>query len=98
MQLIHDIQLWKIDKLHLLVTSRELTDIKESLTDLITDEICLQSSETNDDIFIYVADKLANDKMLARWPPEIRAQIQEKLILGEDGMRVTPLTLTTDAD
>jgi hypothetical protein len=83
---IHSIHGWSFSRLHLLVTSRQLADIEDSLANLATEKICLQDSEVNEDIILYVADKLENDKSLSRFPPDIRLQIQKKLLEGEDGM------------
>lgn len=83
---IHSIHGWDLSRLHLLVTSRQLAGIEDSLTDLATEKICLQDSKMNEDILLYVADKLENDKSLSRFPPDIRLQIQNKLLEGEDGM------------
>jgi len=86
LQLIHTIEDWDIQRLHLAVTSRQLPEIEESLSELVTEKICLHDSKLNDDIIIYVADKLQNDKTLAKWPPEVRLQIQNKLLNEEGGM------------
>jgi hypothetical protein len=86
LQLIHLTIGWDLSRLHLLATSRQLTGIEESLTDLATENICLQDSEMNEDIIIYVTDKLENDKSFSRFPPDIRLQIQTKLLGGQDGM------------
>ena len=86
LELIHIIQSWELSYLHLTVTSRQLPEIEESLADLVTDKICLHDSELNKDIIIYVADKLENDKILAKWPMEIKLQIQAKLLEEQDGM------------
>ncbi|KIM99130.1 hypothetical protein OIDMADRAFT_201765 [Oidiodendron maius Zn] len=83
-QLIQTIQSWEISNLHLIVTSRQLPEIEEALSLLVTHKICVHDSKLNKDIALYVADKLQNDKILAKWPPEIRSQIQKKL-LTEDG-------------
>ncbi|KAK0123929.1 hypothetical protein ONS95_008919 [Cadophora gregata] len=84
LQLMHTMKDWKLSRLHILATSRQLTGIEESLTGLVTDKICLQDAEMNEDIVLYVADKLQNDKKLSKWPPDIRLKIQTKL-LGEEG-------------
>ena len=80
------IQSWELSYLHLTVTSRQLPEIEESLADLVTDKICLHDSKLNKDIILYVADKLENDKTLAKWPIEIKLQIQTKLLAEQDGM------------
>jgi hypothetical protein len=86
LELIHMIQSWELSYLHLTVTSRQLPEIEESLADLVTDKICLHDSKLNKDIILYVADKLENDKTLAKWPIEIKLQIQTKLLAEQDGM------------
>jgi len=86
LELIHMIQSWELSYLHLTVTSRQLPEIEESLADFVTDKICLHDSELNKDIILYVADKLENDKTLAKWPIEIKLQIQTKLLAEQDGM------------
>jgi hypothetical protein len=83
---VNSVHGWNLSRLHLLVTSRQLADIEEALADLVTERICLQDSEMNEDIILYVADKLENDKSLSRFPPDIRLQIQKKLLEEEDGM------------
>ena len=77
---------WGLSRLHILVTSRELANIEEVLTNLATSKICLQDSQMNEDILLYISDKLENDKTLAKWPSEIRHQIRMKLIQEGDGM------------
>lgn len=86
LELIRIIQGWELSHLHLSVTSRQSPEIEESLADLVTDKICLHDSELNKDIILYVADKLENDKILAKWPMEIKLQIQAKLLEEQDGM------------
>ena len=86
LKLITVIQGWELSRVHLLVTSRQLPGIEETLLDLSTSRICLQDSRMNEDITLYISDKLENDKTLAKWPPEIRKQIKMKLLTEEDGM------------
>ncbi|KAG4437222.1 hypothetical protein IFR05_007311 [Cadophora sp. M221] len=86
LQFIHTMREWDLARLHILTTSRQLTEIEESLNSLVTDKICLQDAAKNEDIMLYVADKLQNDKKLSKWPPDIRLQIQSKLLDEEGGM------------
>jgi hypothetical protein len=81
-------QQWGLSRLHVLATSRQLAMIEEAFAVLVSERICLQDSRVNKDITVYIADKLANDKTLTRWPPEIRSQIQKVLMAEEDGMWV----------
>jgi hypothetical protein len=85
---IRTTQEWELSRLHLLATSRQLPTIEEVFEELVSERICLQDSRMNKDITVYIADKLANDKTLTRWPPEIRKQIQAVLMAEEDGMYV----------
>jgi hypothetical protein len=86
LNLIHNVVGWNFARLHILVTSRQLTEIEESFSTFVTNKICLQDSDSNKDIVIFVADKLENDKKLSMWPPDIRLQIERRLLDGEDGM------------
>ncbi len=86
LELLHKIRSWDLSRVHTLVTSRQLPMIEESMGELATGRICLQDSGLNQDIILYIADKLENDKVLKQWPPEIRFQIQKNLLNQEDGM------------
>lgn len=79
-------QEWELSRLHVLATSRQLAMIAEAFEGLVSERICLQDAHMNKDITAYITDKLANDKTLTRWPPEVRRQIQEVLMAEEDGM------------
>lgn len=83
---IRTTQEWGLSRLHLLATSRQLVSIEETFEGIVSDRICLQESNLNTDIAVYIADQLANDKTLTKWPPEIRRHIQQVLIAEEDGM------------
>ena len=86
LELIHKIQSWELSYLHLTVTSRQLPEIEESLADLVTDRICLHDSKLNKDVILYVADKLENDKILAKLSSETKGQIRSKLLAEQAGM------------
>lgn len=89
LELLHEISSWGLSRLHVMVTSRQLPEIEELFSSICDAKICLQESDTNVDIELYVKDKLANDKALAKWPLDVRYQIQKMLLIGEDGMYVT---------
>ncbi|EKD13362.1 uncharacterized protein L3040_002778 [Drepanopeziza brunnea f. sp. 'multigermtubi'] len=86
LQFIHGLQSWDLLRLHILATSRQLAEIEESLASIATNKLCLQDAQMNEDIVLYIADKLQNDKKLSKWPPDIRLQIQAKLLEEEGGM------------
>jgi hypothetical protein len=83
---ITTVQGWQYQRLHLLVTSRQLSEIEDILSDLVTAKICLQNSEIRHDIAYYVTDILANDKVMSRWPEKLRWEIQNKLVYEGEGM------------
>ena len=60
---------WKMEKLHTLVTSRKERDIEEVLDSLADAEskVDIQSALVNDDICLYIRNRLQNDRGLASW-------------------------------
>ena len=84
LQMLHEIQTWEIDHLHILVTSRDLAEIHSSLSSITTETISVQGSVINNDISLYVAERLKADQKLAKWPPDVRMMISRKL---NDGAR-----------
>ncbi|TVY84720.1 putative ankyrin repeat protein [Lachnellula suecica] len=81
-----DIQDWSLSQIHLLVTSRQSSMIEYSFDHALPQRICLQDSPMNKDIVIYIEEKLVNDKIMAKWPPDVRNQVRRKLLAGEEGM------------
>jgi hypothetical protein len=81
---------WQLKELRVLVTSRQLGDIKSSLEDIVNGEyiICLQSQVVDKDIHSYVRQRLSNDKGLKKWQKddEIRREIETTLMEGSRGM------------
>ena len=81
---------WKLEKLHILVTSRREKDIEETLEPLVRDQgvICIQSALVNDDIRAYVHERLQTDRRLKRWQkkPEVQQEIETTLMDKADGM------------
>ncbi|KAL5344963.1 hypothetical protein ACLOAV_009916 [Pseudogymnoascus australis] len=81
---------WQLEKLRVLVTSRQLGDIKSSLVDIVNRErtICLQSQLVDKDIQAYVRQRLSDDKGLKKWQKdaEIRREIETTLTKGSCGM------------
>jgi hypothetical protein len=93
---------WRLDKLHLLVTSRKERDIESSLEEILEQRniICLQSDLVDDDIKKYVHQRLSDDKRLRKWQkdPNLAHEIESTLMKGAHGMYVLSsryLTKTT---
>lgn len=77
---------WKLEKPHILATSRRERDIEETLEPLITGQACCQSSLVNADIQIHIRERLHNDPKLRKWPIKVRKEIEATLINGAHGM------------
>lgn len=83
---ITTIQGWRYQRLHFLATSRQLSEIEDIVSDLVTGKICLQNSGIRHDIVYYVNNILANDKIMSQWPRKLKMEIRDKLVYEGDGM------------
>lgn len=86
LQLLQEMKSWNSNNLHIVVTSRDLVDINASLSQVATAKVCLQASTINQDISIYLAERLKTDTKLAKWPPGIQKTIRNRLNEGANGM------------
>jgi hypothetical protein len=83
---------WKLENMHLLMTSRKEQDIKTSLESFVKEEdtICLQRDVVDKDVQRYVQQRLSDNKSLAKWNKDaaVRQEIEDALICGTRGMYV----------
>jgi hypothetical protein len=86
LQMLLDFRQWNIKDLHVLVTSRHLLEIESYLSDLTTDQVCLNGRGVEQDISLYIEDTLKKDLKLAKWPLEVRNEISITLSDGANGM------------
>jgi len=86
LEVIIEMANWKLDKLHILVTSRKERDIEDHLQPQISAQINLQSTLVAGDIQIHIHERLQNDSRLKRWPEEVKKEIEETLVDGACGM------------
>lgn len=86
MKFIEVVCSWGSTQFHIFVTSRQLPEIEVTIKDLATDCICLQESQITQDINMFVYQRLQSDRKFQKWPPDVRAEIQETLIMGAGGM------------
>jgi len=81
---------WRLQNLHLLVTSRRERDIEDSLETFVDNQhiICLQSTVVDKDIQQYVRQRLSDDKRLTKWKRDatIMGDIEAALMDGAKGM------------
>ncbi|KAI9805277.1 MAG: hypothetical protein M1833_005730 [Piccolia ochrophora] len=71
---------------HLLVSSRREKDIEDALLPLATGEISVEGRHVDDDIRIYVQERLKTDKRLKKWPRDVHAEIETTIVDGAHGM------------
>jgi hypothetical protein len=92
MDVLETVAGWRLDNLHLVMTSRKERDIERSLEGYIDEEdvVCLQRDVVDKDIQRYVQQRLFNDKRLQTWRRDatIRQEIETALMRGARGMYV----------
>lgn len=82
---IQVIRSWSIPSVHLLMTSRNELDIRESLAPSRNEELSLRNSEVDRDIANFVSYQLQDDAKLQKWKVR-HNQIQSKLTTGAQGV------------
>lgn len=82
---IQVIRSWSIPGVHILVTSRNELDIRESLYPSHDQDLPLRNSETDRDIANFVSYQLRNDKKLQRWKAR-HDEIEAKLTISAQGV------------
>ena len=97
LQTIERIHEWKLESLHLFVVSRKEMDIEYTLDALINEEdsVSLQSTLVDEDIRIYVHERLHIDPRLKRWRnhAEVQEEIETALMSKAGGMYIEILSL-----
>ncbi|KAF7574509.1 vegetative incompatibility protein HET-E-1 [Pyrenophora tritici-repentis] len=90
MDMLETIASWRLDNLHLLMTSRKERDIEKYLEGYVKEEdaVCLQRDVVDQDIQRYVQQRLRDDKSLAKWNRDatVRQEIEAALMFGARGM------------
>ena len=77
---------WKLDNLHLLVTSRKERDIEDCLESRVSCQINIQQGVVDADIHIHICERLQNDTKLKKWPIKVQEEIEMVLMKGAHGM------------
>lgn len=73
-------------KAHLLVTSRDEIDIRESIKSLGVVEVCMEGKAVDDDIRIYLDSTLRTNFHMRRWEDVRKQEIQQKVSAMSQGM------------
>ncbi|KAI9893734.1 MAG: hypothetical protein M1814_005950 [Vezdaea aestivalis] len=77
---------WNLPSLHLMVFSRREKDIEDALVPLVTQKTYLSNAEVDDDIRLYVRQRLQTDPKLNKWPAHIKLEIETTLGDKASGM------------
>jgi hypothetical protein len=76
---------WHFAGLHLLITSRDVPDIRDALNPLPDQDIRMKNSGVDKDIADFIAGRLEQDRKLRKWQP-YRGRIQEVLTKCSKGV------------
>jgi hypothetical protein len=71
---------WKLDNLHLLMTSRKERDIEDCLESQVSCQINIQQGVVDADIHIHICERLQNDTKLKKWPMKVQEEIETVLM------------------
>lgn len=77
---------WNLPMLHILVFSRQLSDMETFMETTHARSHCMDVSSTRDDINLYLRQRLETDKSLSKWPEDVRQEILDILSKGAHGM------------
>ena len=86
LQIIEELNSWKLDNLHILVTSRRENDIEAAFQPLVMCQLYIQSALVDADIRVHVLERLSNDLKLKKWPINVQEEIENTLTEGAKGM------------
>ena len=84
---LEEIRKWSLEGLHLLVTSRDEQDIRDSLDPLDSQNVMMRNHEVDVDIANFVSRQLLEDRTLQKWS-KYRDRIEEALSKGAKGVYV----------
>src|SRR4051794_27655196 len=85
LSIIGTIRNWQLPGLHLLVTSRDIIDIREGLNAQAHNMVTLQNNEVDQDILRYVSYQAEHDRQLKRWGSD-RETIKQHLAQRANGV------------
>lgn len=86
MEFIKKVSEWRLSTLHIVTTSRQLSEIEETVGNYATDRLCLQDSKISADIAMLVRQRLDTDRKFQKWPADVRDEIDCTLMKGAHGM------------
>jgi len=91
-EMLEEIASWNIPSLHFLMTSRQDQDIRVCLEGFVDIQniMCLQENVVDEDIQLYVRQRLSDDKSLIKWRKDaaLQQEIEDTIMKGSKGMYV----------
>jgi hypothetical protein len=86
LEIIEEMSDWDKSTLRVILTSRKEAMIEEGLEDIVlpNNRICLESDLVDEDIRIYVQERLVKDKSFKRWQRDSDMQREIERTLGEN--------------
>ena len=84
---VEELHSWSKRELHLLVTSRRLSDIEAVLDPILTTPaISIQNEQINVDIQLHIKSELAAISKKRKWSDDLKAEVEDALVKGANGM------------
>jgi hypothetical protein len=83
---IQELAASKLRDLHILATSRREKDIEDELSPVADHNINIQSAIVDEDIRVYIRDRMATDAKLKKWPVSVQNEIMTVLMEKAGGM------------
>ncbi|OQV10804.1 NACHT domain-containing protein isoform 2, partial [Cladophialophora immunda] len=83
---IREVATSQLRDLHILATSRREKDIEDELSPVADHNINIQSAIVDEDIRIYIRDRIAIDARLKKWPVSVQNEIMTALMEKAGGM------------
>lgn len=83
---LEEFRKWKLDSLHIMVFSRRLPEIEQSMASTTVDSLSFSTSLISEDINLYIKQILRNDKRFSKWPLDVESEIYEAVSVGAHGM------------
>ena len=86
MTFVGDLVRLQEEGLRIMITSRREKDIEENLGPIANYEINIQIAIVDEDIRVYVRDRLITDRKLNKWPNNVQEDIAAVLMEKAGGM------------
>jgi hypothetical protein len=86
LQLLSEIKSWGLANVRLIAASRQYFEDSSLMDDLDPVRLSVQDETANDDILVYIRERLEKDPKLKYWPPDLKAEIEKVLMNKACGM------------